>query len=189
MRGVRDAQAMWFAALLVLPVAFFSLFHIDELRIAQVERDNAKLVASAANDRALLAQAPALEHERASLQASLRTVVLDAEPTRLVALFVRDAARVASAHHTAITSIAAAGAPAPSPPFDGVALDLIVEGKYQDVLATLRDLTRTQVLAQLDVSALGRKDSSPGASLVATLHVVLNKLAAGSGSHGRAGTT
>ena len=188
MNGAREAQAMWFAAVLVLPVAFLTLFRVDDLRIDAAQRRNADLVASAARDQALLAQAPALERERAALDSALHVVALDAKPTRMVALFVRDAAKVAAAHHTIVTSIAASAPPAPTPPFDSVALDLSIEGRYADLLATLRDLTRMRVLATVDVTALGRKDAAANARLVASVHVVLSRLAPTGVPHAGAGS-
>ena len=187
MNGAREAQAMWFAAVLVLPVAFLTLFRVDELRIDAAERHNADLVASAARDQALLAQEPALERERAALDSALHVVALDAQPTRMVALFVRDAAKVAAAHRTVVTSIAAAAPPAAMPPFDSVGLDVSVEGRYADLLATLRDLTRMRVLATVEVTALGRKDAATNARLVASVHVLLSRLAPTVVPHARAG--
>lgn len=186
MNDGRQAQAIWFVAALIVPAAFFSLFRVEELRIDAALRQNAQRTDAFARDRAFVQSAPAFERERAALEASLRTVALDAPPTRLVALFIRDAARAAARHHTTVASIAAAAAPAAAPPFEAVALDLTLEGRYADLLATLRELTRSNALAAVDVSAFGRKDAATGGLLVASVHVVLNRLAPTVVPHDRA---
>ncbi|MBV8644919.1 MAG: hypothetical protein JO225_13520 [Candidatus Eremiobacteraeota bacterium] len=62
-----------------------------------------------------------------------------------------------------------------------------VEGRYADLLATLRDLTRMRVLATVEVTALGRKDAATNARLVASVHVLLSRLAPAGVPHARAG--
>ena len=61
---------------------------------------------------------------------------------------------------------------------DSVALDLTVEARYADVLDAVRALSRTDVLASVDVTSLARKNADTSdATLTATLHVVLHRLA------------
>ncbi|MEA2664008.1 MAG: hypothetical protein QOI11_952, partial [Candidatus Eremiobacteraeota bacterium] len=109
---------------------------------------------------------------------------------------------IAARHHTTIASIAAVGPPtgaatgagtAASPPgaapspnrparppadtFEAIPLDLTVEGRYADVLATVAALSSARVPAMVDVASLARKQAgSPDATLSAQLHVTIQRL-------------
>ena len=142
-----------------------------------------------------LAQRPRLEAERTRLRGLLRGVDTG-DPTRLVAEFVRDAAHESARLHTAITAIGASNHPAPAtapvnsattttPPATGanadpivlLPLDVTLEGRYLDVLATIRRLSRMHVVAAVEVGALARTNAdSSDATLSATLRVSLAQL-------------
>jgi hypothetical protein len=134
------------------------------------------------------------------LRGTLVSVQLRGTRGAQVARFVRDAARVVVSHRTTIATIAVSGAPLASAPIvnrtatagssgtadsgvgadplDAIVLDVTIDGRYADVLAAIRALSHTDVLASLDIASLARKNADAAeAMLTATLHVTLHRLA------------
>lgn len=223
-----DANAVTFAAVLVLLTGCVFVFRGDEARIGErVAADQRILAQLASAERTLHARA-GLERERDGLRAHLRTVDLDGDRTAVAARFVRDAAGIAARHHTTIASISAVGQPggpvsasvtvsrsasvsssasaqgpgtslisaAPSPSgasrvvgvpgvagaltdtFEAIPLDLTVEGRYADVLATIGALSADRVPTMVDVASLARKQvGSPDPTVSAQVHVTIERLA------------
>jgi hypothetical protein len=194
-----DANAVTFAAVLVLLTGCVFVFRPDEARIGARAADDRRIRAQLASAERTLRARGELERERDGLRARLHEVDLDGDRTAAAARFVRDAAGIAARHHTTIASIAAVGPPtgaatgagtaaappgaAPSPArppadtFEAIPLDLTVEGRYADVLATVAALSSARVPAMVDVASLARKQAgSPDATLSAQLHVTIQRL-------------
>ena len=181
-----DAKLVRFAAVVVVLAAYVFVFRAGEARIAQRIDGNARIGERVrAGERKLLSRRH-FEDERTRLHRELRSVELDAGRSALVARFLRDAARIAAEHHATIptitaTSAAGAGMTAPSAaygPFETITFELAVEGRYADVLATMRALSRTRVLAAIELASLARKHAGgDDATLTAALHVALERLA------------
>jgi Tfp pilus assembly protein PilO len=181
-----DAKLVRFAAVIIVLASYVFVFRTGEGRIAARLDENARIAERVrAGDRTLAAR-PRLEANRTRLRGRLRTVELDAGRSALVARFLHDAARIAAAHHAAIPTITATGtasavtaAPnAPADPLESIPLEITVEGHYGDVLATVRALSRSRVLAAVDVASLARKHADgTDATLTAALHVALERRA------------
>jgi hypothetical protein len=201
------AKLVRFAAVLVVLAGYLFVFRAGERRIGEQLSENDQTVERLrAGERTIAVQA-ALVTERARLLAQIRHEQTGGERSLLVARFLRDAATVAAAHRTAITAVTASGAaPIPRPAsaqseatttapraaairtesslvaadgarLDGIALDLTLEGRYADVLATLRALSAGSVPATVDVASLARKNAAePDAVLTAALRVVLERI-------------
>jgi Tfp pilus assembly protein PilO len=183
-----DAKLLRFAAVVVVLAAYVFVFRAGETRIAERLDENARIVENARAGERTLASRPRLERRRIHLRDRLRAVALDDARSTLVARFLRDAARVAAAHHVTIPTITATGpqnalAAVPSEPADSleaIPLEITVEGRYADVLATMRALSASRVLAAVDVASLARKHADGAdATLTAALHVVLERIAPG----------
>jgi hypothetical protein len=180
-----DAKLLRFAAVLIVLAAYVFVFRSGEARIAARLDENARTVERERAGERTLAARPDLERRRAHLHASLRAVDLDAARSALVARFLRDAARIAAAHHATIAAITAGGtqgttvAPRDSAdPLEAIPLEITVEGRYAGVLATMRALSGSRVLADVDVASLARKHADGAdATLTATLHVGLERIA------------
>jgi hypothetical protein len=184
------AKSIRFAAVLVVLAGDLLVVREGERRIGERLAANAELVERLSSDRRLLAMRAGLERERTRLRASLRAAGLGAERGNVVSTFLRDAAATASVRGTKITSVTANGAPlaapastvagTPAAPLDGVALDLAIEGRYADVLATVRALSATpHVLASVEIASLVRKNAGPaGTTLAASLKIVIHRLGA-----------
>jgi hypothetical protein len=186
-----DARLLRFALALVVLAGYLVVFRVGEHHLSARAAANAVLAAQVYNAHRALAARPVLEAQRSRLRERLRLVDLDGDSSSLVARFVRAAARIALTKRTTIPTIAASGAPgAPlpasgasgaadaGPPFETIPLELTVEGRYVDVLATIRALSSSRVLAAVDVVSLARKNADAAdATLVATLHVLLERLA------------
>ena len=183
-----DAKLVRFAAVVVVLAAYVFVFRAGEARIAQRLDDNARIGDRVRAGERTLASRPRLESDRTRLRGELGAVELDAGRSALIARFLRDAARIAAAHHVTIPAITAAttaaagaaGTNAPSAagePIEAMPLEIAVEGRYADVLATMRALSRTRVLAAIELASLARKHADGAdATLTAALHVALERL-------------
>lgn len=79
---------------------------------------------------------------------------------------------------TAAKNTAFAAMNAEPEPLEALPLDITVEGRYADVLAMIRALSRARVLAAVDVASLARKHADGAdATLTASLHVQLERRA------------
>lgn len=181
-----EPKLLRFAAVLIVLAAYVFVFRAGEARIAERLDENARTVERERAGERTLAARPGLERRRARLHAQLHAVDLDAARSTLVARFLRDAARVAAAHHATIAAITAGGtqsavAAAPrdsADPLEAIPLEITVEGRYAGVLATMRALSALRVLADVDVASLARKHADgTDATLTATLHVGLERIA------------
>lgn len=182
-----DAKLVRFVAVAVVLAAYVFVFRGGEMRIAERLDENARIAERVRAGERTLASRRTLEAERGRLRARLHAVDLAADRSRLVARFLHETARIAAAHHTAIPAIAATGttagtasaatAPnAPAEPLEAIPLELTVEGRYADVLATMRALSRAHVLAGVDIASLARKHADgTDATLTAALHVALER--------------
>ncbi len=184
-----DAKAVAFAAVLVLLAGYAFVFRADEDRIRARIADDRRIQLQLADARRTMRSRARLERERAELRARLRRVDLDGDRTAAAADFVRDAANIAARHHTTIASIAAVGAASSTfatsaDAFDAIPLDITVEGRYANVLATIAALSAGRVPAVVDVASLARKQAgSADATLTAQVHVAIQRLAPASPAH------
>ena len=181
-----DAKLVRFAAVVVVLAGYVFVFRGGEDRITERLDENARIAGRVRAGELALASRPRFEADRTRLFARLHSVELDAGRSAQVARFLSDAARIAVAHHAAIPTITAAGVAAPvsiapnatNEPLESIPLEITVEGRYADVLATMRALSRSRVLAAVDVASLARKHADgPDATLTATLHVALERRA------------
>ena len=184
-----DAKLVRFAAVVVVLAAYVFVFRAGEARIAGRLDDNARIGDRVRAGERTLASRPRLEADRTRLRIELGAVELDGGRSALVARFLRDAARIAAAHHAKIPAITAAstaatgatGTNAPSAAsgtLEAMPLEIAIEGRYDDVLATIRALSRTRVLAAIELASLARKHADGAdATLSAALHVALERLA------------
>jgi hypothetical protein len=181
------AKAIRFAAVLIVLAGYLVVVREGERRIGDRLAANAELVERLSSDHRLLAMRLGLERERTRLRSSLRAAEVHAERGAVVSSFLRDAAAVAAARGTKVTSVTANGAPpaapasaggTPNAQFDTVAFELAVEGRYADILATVRALSTTShALASVEIASLARKNAGHGgATLTASLKVVLHRL-------------
>jgi Tfp pilus assembly protein PilO len=185
---MKDGRGIWFCAVLVLLAGYACIFRVDEGRIEDRTAENAAIVGQLAADEARIRRRPELEAERVSLQERLRAVDLEADRTHLVAVFLRDAARIAARHHARISAVVAesdgASSPAAHPPFQGIPLELTIEGRYADILAAIRDLSASRVLAGVEVASLTRKQTDLSrTTLTSAVRVVIEYLAPGGVPH------
>jgi Tfp pilus assembly protein PilO len=181
-----DAKLVRFAAVVIVLATYVFVFRGGEARIAERLDENARIAERVRAGERTLASRPRVEADRSRLRRELRAVELDADRSALVARFLRDAARIAAVHHAVIPTITATGtssgvtaAPnAPREPLEAIPLEITVEGRYADVLATMRALSRLRVLAAVDIASLARKHADGGdATLTAALHVALERRA------------
>ena len=189
------AKLLRFTAVLTVLAGYVFVFRVGESRIGEQLTDNARSVERIAAAERTLASDTALETEHRRLQGTLVSVQLHGTRGAHVARFVREAAHLLAAHRTTIATIAVnaspiaitpgtrvngvtAGSDAAVDALDSVALDVTVDGRYADVLSAIRALSRTGVPASVEIMSLARKNADASeATLTATLHVVLHRLA------------
>jgi hypothetical protein len=192
---MNDAKLVRFAAVLVVLAGYAFVFRAGEGRIAAQAAENVRSSERLdAGERALTGRAE-LERERDRLRAQLGPADLGRSRGDLVAGFVRAAAALARAHHCTIVAVAAAGAQSsalpiataqvPHEPFEAIALETTVEGRYADVLALVRALSAAPVLAAVDIASFARKNAdAPDPTVSALLHVAIQRLTAGTRTDG-----
>lgn len=185
------ASALWCSAAFLFVGGTFGVVTFGERRIAEQATIDEQLAGQvAADDAAVLARASLLA-ERGRLRAELLRLGTDREATPVVARFVRDAARITHEHHTTIASIAAPpAAPAPiarAQPLESTPLAVTVEGRYADVLDVIRALSTLSVPAEIEIVSVVRTTRPGAVTVVAALHVVLQRVAAAAISDAGAG--
>lgn len=206
------ARAVRFAAVLVVLAGYLFVFRTGEARIAAQIGANTEVAGRLLSARRILVSRAALEAERARLTAALRSETSDAARDTPVAAFLHDAASLAAARRTRITTVTSSGAssvssgntpslnavppanaatpvsaatngtPAATPStssFRTTAFELGIEGRYADVLATVRALSAaSRGLASVEIGSLARaRTALAGSTLSASLKVALHRLA------------
>ena len=203
---MNDARVLRFAAVLVVLAGYVLVFRAGETRIGDQLDANARMVARAEAAERGIASRASLERERTRLRERLRRAEFPAGRGAVVERFLRDAAAVTSTHHTSITAVTAgagsslgtAGANATTAaartasleaprgitsvistaPVESTPLEVTLEGRYADVLATVRELSRGHVPASVEITSVARKHAAPaGAAVPVALRVVLERYA------------
>jgi len=195
----REAQLLWSLSVVVLLAGYFLVYRTFEDQIAARFGATSDVVDVLRRNDAVLARRPALETLNKKLLSALHSIALRSDRSAIVALFVRETARVAAVHHLAVLSIegprgdgrlptrtlpTVAGTTqtssltAPSPPlFDSVPLDITLHGSYADLLGAIRDLSHVRVLAEIELVSIERTPAPGNAHpLTAHLHVNLDRL-------------
>jgi Tfp pilus assembly protein PilO len=206
-----DAKLVRFSAVLIVLAGYAFVFRAGEARLDARIGENARIAEQLRDGERTLASRTALNAGRTRLRDRLRSAGTAMDRSTLVARFLRDAARIASEHHAAITTITASGPATVSTsgasvmvpgsaagtgmqrtagaaaertpsfradePFEEIPLEMTVEGRYADVLATIRALPSGRILASVDVTSLARKSAaSADGTLTASLRVVLERI-------------
>jgi hypothetical protein len=189
---MNDGRVVWFMTVLLLLAGYAGVVRAGDARIAEQRAAETAIAAHVDADELRVRAQPALASERARLRRRLRRFNLEEDEASLVARFVRDAVAIAARDRLRIIAIAAEQTPRVETPASSTAmagafaptpLELTVEGRYDDVLRGLRDLSRAHVLARVELAALTRTHpDGPGATVTAALHVTVERLAPGAGS-------
>jgi len=148
---------------------------------------NGRLRAAIDDARAAVAQRAASGAKLERLRSDLGRALWIRDATARSATFVRDAAQIALHHGTHVASIVAAarierltpqsGATAAGP--RETAYDVTLEGRYVDVLATLRAFAQLRPPAAIELTGLSRKNpNAPDPTLIAALRVSLGRFTA-----------
>jgi hypothetical protein len=163
-RAMRGERNVAFASVLVLSSCVF-VFGAGERRLAEQAAANDAAAAALRADQAALITRPSVEAQAARLRAALGATNRATNPALQAAAFVADAVRLAAERRTAITSFA----DDPSRPArgGGVGLRVELEGRYADVLATVRSFSTLRVPASLSLTALTRARSAGEATAIA----------------------
>lgn len=184
-----DANLLWFTAVLVILTGFFFVFRLDEEGVDERLVENRRIAATIERNERRVRTREALHAERERLQTQIRGIALHGERNAIVTAFVAQLSRIAAAHHAVVASIAALDSRSASTgkaetgqsdPFDAIPLELTIEGRYVDVLATVRDLSSGHIFAAVTVASLARKNTSGAdATISAVVRIELQRLAPG----------
>jgi hypothetical protein len=181
-RRRRPLPQAYVVAVLAALAASAVLVQACEQRIAERFDGNAQLRAAIAADVAAAAERAALSAQRNRLSRELGPVLSAQDATSRSAAFVREAAAIALGHHTRVTAVVSAERTSavvlrPSSADDpkrGLAYEVTLEGRYADVLATLRALSQARFPAAIEIASLTRKNPNAlDATLIAAFHVNL----------------
>jgi hypothetical protein len=141
----------------------------DRVRTVELDAGRSALVARFLRDAARIA---ATHH--ATIPTITAASATTTSPTSATTASTTGALGATTA--TAARSTALATANGEPEPLEALPLDVTVEGRYTDVLAMIRALSRTRVLAAVDVASLARKHADGAdATLTAALHVQLER--------------
>jgi hypothetical protein len=131
----------------------------------------------------LTRQIPALAAERSALEAQLAHVHVRDRRAATIERFLRTVAGVAHRDGVAVESVAADARQAAPPtagqtratPFDELAFDVSLRGRYGDVIRAVRELNAGDVATRINLATLGAADrrSGAGPQLNAAFHVHL----------------
>jgi len=192
----------WFACLLLAVAGYSLVYRPYESAITDAFASRESIAFAIDQNRTLLARRTALENLRDNLERLLEELDLHDDAQTLVARYVRDAARLSSAHHVRITALqplvtphtpetqtALAAGPAA---LAATPLDLTLEGTYGDLLATIRGLSQDRILASVDLESLERSNTPVTVTtphLDARLHIELKRTFAPGGDHVRLRST
>lgn len=181
----REARLLWSLSVVVLLAGYFLVYRTFEDQIAARFGATSDVVDVLLRNDAVLARRPALETLNKKLLSALHSIALRSDRSAIVALFVRETARVAAVHHLTVLSIEGPRGDGrlptrtlPPPLFDSVPLDITLHGSYADLLGAIRDLSHVRVLAEIELISIERTPALGNAHpLTARLHVNLDRLA------------
>jgi len=172
-----------FAALLIVITGYALVFRPLEALVGEryVEIDAAR--AALEHSLTMAARIPTLERERTGLETQLRRVHFGDRRAVTVDRFLRTVAGVSARDDVAVESVAAGFRPPPAvragvvqaPLLEEVPLDVILRGRYRDVIRAARDLNDADSAARITLASLGNADRRQGVLplLNAAFHVTL----------------
>lgn len=163
-QAARGERHVAFASVLVLTSCVFA-FGVGERRLAEQAAANDDAAATLHADEAALSARPGVAAQAARLRTALAAADREAHPTLLASAFLADALREAGARRTAITLLAADGPRTAAG--GGAAFRLGLEGRYADVLATMRSFSRLRVPGSLTLTTLTRTKGDGGETVIA----------------------
>jgi hypothetical protein len=184
-RHGNEAHIVGFVAALVAIAGCF-LLRFDEGRIATVTSANEAVVLETERETTRLREQPRIDGALRALRGRTARLAIHDDPSSLIARFLADAGSICSRRHTRISSISAtstradaAAAPARDPHllFEELPLDVTIEGRYVDVLATIGDLGQGRVIAAIDLASIARAGAPSTADVAASVHVTLERIA------------
>lgn len=204
-RVAPDVVLAWsFAAMILVGGFVLSSHWFEASRAALAATAEAAALEISANENVLRTKQK-LVHEQRTLDEILSRVELSGDTPSTVAHFLRDLDRTARSRGIRLVSIVSGGAgrdaatsvhvaPAPTPtmvpgsaatsslvsavgadPFDAIPLDMVVEGRFADVIGLVRSLAAGSTLVTIEVRSIirasGRQTTVP--RLTATLGITL----------------
>jgi hypothetical protein len=171
------------AALLAALAGSSLVVRVAEHRIDEQIVANVRLQTATDNAWAAAAGRAATDSALERLRRALAPTLAARDATARSAAFVRDAARIAALHRTHVAAIVPAARivrltvpsnAAAAPP--ETAYEITLEGRYADLLATLRALAQLRPPANVDLTGLTRKNpNAPDATVIAALRVSLTR--------------
>jgi hypothetical protein len=176
-------RASLFIAVLIVLGGYLTVYRPMESTIAEryTQLDSGRTVLE--RSLALIRRTPALVAEQSVLEAQLGHVHVHDRRAVTVERFLREVAGVARRAGIAVESVAADVRQGPLPaagqtqaaPFDELAFDVSLRGRYSDVIRAVRELNAGDVATRINLASLGTADRRPGAGpqLNAAFHVHL----------------
>jgi|GEM_PF-2205167 hypothetical protein len=159
------ARTYWLIAVAFAGFSYATIVGPSERRIGAIEAQKDALAARLAADERAIAEAARLDALRRDLRHDLENVDLAADRTVVIADFLRDLERRASARRVALVSIEnelpgvsarASSTLSSSDPLESGELDVVLEGNYGSILRTIADLSRSRILLRVEQTSLDR---------------------------------
>jgi len=198
----RQVQVLWSLAVIVLLAGYFGMYRTQENGLGAEYDSIARVADLLERNAGDLRQLQSLEQVDSELTRRLSSIRLQASPSDVVALFIRETARIGSAHNVSVSAVEAPigdseharpvvsnvssdrtsrSAVSEASLFETIPLNLTIRGDYVGLLGTIRDLSHARVLAEVDLMSIERNAGAVEVPrpLVARLHIVLDRLNTG----------
>jgi hypothetical protein len=160
----RDEKVMWFTSVLVLLGGFLFVVQPIEHQISLAKASEFENFTMLAQNSLILSREPLLESRKHHYDIELNRIALHDDMPSIVARFIRAAAMTSGLHHVTITAVGGDREPASNDDaglrFASEPLRLTLRGSYPDLLATIRRLSRGEVLADVTISSVERVPQS-----------------------------
>lgn len=188
--GAGDAVLLWLACIFALATgAAVGFLRLQAAIDAQHLMTTQALAVAQADDR-LVRGRDELEARERQLDDLMRRLDLNADHPTAVARFVREAAELASMHHTTLVGIDEGRADALDPrasaasvddeQLESIPFDVTLSGSYRDLLATVRDFGRSPIALHVEVASIEQThtagDAPSATPLTARLHIGIERL-------------
>lgn len=203
-------KILWFAAVLLALVDYTTFVRSTEQHIDETITSTAEIELNLRRNAATLERKTPLEEQCRHLANQLRQYNINADRTTTIALFLREAARVASVNHVVIRSIDASHAvdstaqrllepdtlansrdSLSTAVLEPIPLDIQFRASYRDLLSFIRGISHAHIVARVDLRSIAKAKGTAGTSppLDAWITASVEHTAAGSRSRAVAQTS
>ncbi|HXP92441.1 MAG TPA: GspMb/PilO family protein [Candidatus Binatia bacterium] len=163
-----SAKVCWLGTFAIAGMGYFAVVGPSEARLTELDAQSDALLARVLADEQTVKDVDRLNRIQREISGELDGVNLGTDRAGVIAEFLRDVESLAASRRVRLLSVqnqlAAGGAgarpassvSAPSDPFESTSVDVVLQGRYGDVLQTIADLSHSRVLMKIQQSSIDR---------------------------------